>query len=165
MSVVRLFGEKIATLGAGVAIKKSVDYGFDYVLYPVALLYFGYFWGGVVMTIASVFLNLAVIRAYDWSKRDWLMLETLKELKQKSEGQGVGGFVGWVLRKGDIPSFFILSWVDDAITVTLYLRHGVNEFNGLSRRDRMIFAASTVVSNLFWILSVVSVIEIIQYLF
>jgi hypothetical protein len=165
VSAVRRFGEKLATFGAGVAIKKSLDYGFDYALYPIALIYFGYFWGGVLMTIASVFLNLAVIRAYDWSKRDWLMLETLKELKHKSEDQGVGGFVAWVLRRGDVPAFFILSWLEDAIVVTLYLRHGVNQFNGLSRRDWWIFSASTVVSNLFWILSVASVIEIFRYVF
>lgn len=163
MSVVRRFGEKLATFGVGVAIKKSLDYGFDYGLYPVALIWFGYFWGGVIMTIASVFLNLGVIRAYDWSKRDWLMLETLKELKHKSED--AGGFVGWVLGKGDIPAFFILSWIEDAIVVTLYLRHGVNQFNGLSRRDWAIFWASTIVSNLFWILSVASVIEIFRHLF
>jgi hypothetical protein len=165
VSAIRRFSEKIATFGAGVAIKKTLDYGFDYGLYPVALIYFGYLWGGVIMTIASVFLNLAVIRAYDWSQRDWLMLETLKELKHKSQDEGVGGFVGWVLRKGDAPAFFILSWIEDAIVVTLYLRHGFNQFNGLSRRDWMIFWASTVVSNLFWILSVVSVIEIIRFAF
>jgi hypothetical protein len=165
VSTVRRVSEKLATFGAGVAIKKLLDYGFDYVLYPVALIYFEYFWGGVLMTIASVFLNLAVIRAYDWSKRDWLMLETLKELKNKSEDQGVGGFVAWVLRKGDVPAFFILSWIEDAIVVTLYLRHGVNQFNGLSRRDWIVFSASTVVSNLFWILSLVSVIEIIRLWF
>lgn len=146
-------------------MKKSIDYGFDYALYPFALIYLGYFWGGVVMTIASVFLNLAVIRAYDWSKRDWLMLETLKELKHKSDDQGVSGYVGWVLRKGDVPAFFILSWIDDPITVTLYLRHGANQFNGMSRRDWIIFGAATVVSNLFWILSVVSVIEIVRIFF
>lgn len=165
VSTVRRFGEKMATFGAGVAIKKSLDYGFDYGLYPVALIWFGYFWGGIVMTIASVLVNLAVIRAYDWSKRDWLMLETLKDLKHKSEDEGVGGFVGWVLRKGDIPAFVILSWIEDAIVVTLYLRHGVNQFNGLSRRDWMIFWTSTILSNLFWILSVVSVIELFRFVF
>jgi hypothetical protein len=69
------------------------------------------------------------------------------------------------LRKGYVPAFFILSWIEDAIVVTLYLRHGVNQFNGLSRRDWMIFWASTVVSNLFWILSVVSVLELIRLVF
>lgn len=165
MSVANRIASKLATFGLGVAIKKGLDYAFDYGLYPIALIYFGYFWGGIIMTIASVFLNLAVIRAYDWTKRDWLLLETLKELKHKEQDAGAGGVVAWLLRKGDVPAFFILSWIEDAIVVTLYLRHGVNEFNGLSRRDWMIFWASTVVSNLFWILSLVSIIEIARWLF
>lgn len=117
------------------------------------------------MTIASVFLNLAVIRSYDWTRRDWLLLETLKELRHKERDSGAGGTVAWLLRRGDVPAFFILSWIEDAIVVTLYLRHGINEFNGLSRRDWMIFWASTVVSNLFWILSLASIIEVIRWLF
>ena len=165
MNAIRRIGAKLTTFGLGVAIKKSLDYGFDYALYPVALIYLGYFWGGVAMTIASVFLNLAVIRAYDWSRRDWLLLETLKELKHKSDDDGVAGFVAWMLRKGDVPAFFLLCWLEDAIVVTLYLRHGVNEFNGLSRRDWAVFWAATLVSNLFWIISVVSVIELIRGIF
>ena len=39
VSAVWRFGEKLATFGAGVAIKKTLDYGFDYALYPVALAY------------------------------------------------------------------------------------------------------------------------------
>ena len=161
----RKIGQKIGTFGLGVAIKKSLDYAFDYLLYPVVLIYLGYAWGGVVMTIASVFLNLAVIRACDGSKRDWLLLETLKGLKQQSEEEGVGGFVGWVLRKGDVAAFFILSWIDDAIVVTLYLRHGIGAYNGLARRDWMIFRAATMVSNLFWIFSVASVIAAFRLIF
>lgn len=162
MSVLQRVGERLATFGTGVAIKKSLDYGFDYGLYPLALLWLGYLWGGIVMTVASVVLNLAVIRAYDWSKRDWLLLETLKELVAKSEGHGPGGFVAFVLRKGDVPAFFILSWIEDPIVVTLYLRKGANRFNGLARRDWMIFWASTMVSNVFWILSLISVLELIR---
>ena len=156
---------KIITFGAGVAIKKGLDYGFDYVLYPIALLWFGYFWGGLLMTAASVVLNLAVIRAYDWSKKDWLLLETLKGVLDRSKGRSTGGIVSWVLQWGDVPAFFLLSWLEDSIVVTLYLRQGAHQFNGLSRRDWMIFWASTVVSNLVWILSLASIIETVRWLF
>lgn len=164
MSQIRAVGAKIATFGAGVAIKKTLDYGFDYGLYPLALLWLGYLWGGVVMTAASVVLNLAVIRAYDWSKKDWLLLETLKELKDRARGSGPRGVVSRVLQWGDVPAFFLLSWLEDAIVVTLYLRRGAHLFNGLSRRDWLIFAAATLVSNLFWILSLASIIELLRWL-
>ena len=165
MNQIKTKGAKMATFGAGVAIKRGIDYGFDYGLYPMALLWLGYFWGGVLMTAASVVLNLSVIRAYDWSKKDWLLLETLKDLKDRSDGNGASGVVSRVLQWGDIPAFFLLSWIEDSIVVTLYLRHGAHRFNGLSRRDWMIFWASTVVSNLFWIASLASVLEIIRWLF
>ena len=159
----RRYGGKLATFGAGLAIKKSLDYAFDYGIYPAALIYCGYLWGGILMTIASILINLAVILAYDLTKRDWLMLETIKELRHNSTGDG--GVISWVLHKGDLPAFFILSSVEDPLVTTLYLRHGAHLFNGLSSRDRMIFCASTVVSNLVWILSVVSVIEIFRFVF
>lgn len=165
MSLARRITEKAATFGAGMAMKKALDYGFDYLLYPAALLGFGYLWGTLVMTVLSVFLNLGVIRAYDWSKRDWFLLESLKEMKSTDGMSRSGRLVRWVLRKGDVAAFFLLSWIEDPIIVTLYLRHGSHGYNGLDRRGWSIFWASTVVSNLFWALSVVSVIEIARALF
>ena len=164
MTPLRRTGAKLATFGAGVAIKKSLDYGFDYLLYPLALLSLGYLWGGVIMTAASVVLNLATIRAYDWSKRDWLLIETIKQLRDKPSGQAARPFVHWIVQKGDLPAFFILSWIEDPIVVTLYLRHGTRRFDGLDRRSWMIFWASTFTSNLFWILSLASVIEVVRAL-
>lgn len=147
------------------AIKKSLDYGFDYALYPIALLWLGYAWGGALMTAASVVLNLATIRVYDWSRRDWLLLETIKELKDKPELSASRPVVAWIIRKGDIAAFFMLSWIEDPIVVTLYLRREAHKYNGLARRDWMIFWTSTLVSNLFWIFSLASVIEIIRAIF
>jgi hypothetical protein len=160
--LLRRIGLKAATLGAGVAIKKSLDYGFDYLLYPMALVWLGYVWGGVAMTAASVLLNLSVIRAYDWSKRDWLLLETIKELKDAPNGITARPLVRWIIGKGDVAAFFILSWIEDPIVVTLYLRRSAHQYDGLARRDWLIFWASTVVSNLFWILSLTSIIEIFR---
>jgi hypothetical protein len=156
---------KFGTFGLGVFLKKSIDYGFDYLAYPVALISFGYLWGGVVMTVLSVGLNLAVIRAYDWAKQDFLLLETLKGLQASEEDGRLHRLVVALLRRGNLVAFFLLSWVEDPIVVTLYLRKGTHLFNGLSRRDWLIFIASTLVSNLFWIVSVASVLEILSALF
>ena len=81
------------------AIKKSLDYGFDYLLYPVTLLWLGYLWGGILMTAASVVLNLATIRAYDWSRRHWLLIETIKQLRDEPEGLAAHPLVNWIVRK------------------------------------------------------------------
>ena len=105
-------------------------------------------------------LNLGVIRAYDWSRRDWLMLETIKQARDGPNFLANRPSVEWIIRRGNIAAFFVLSWIEDPIVVTLYLRHSANAFNGLARRDWVIFWASTLTSNLFWILSLASVLAI-----
>ena len=144
-----LLRERAAILGVGLTVKKSIDYGFDYVLYPIALLSFGYLWGTVAMTVASVILNLTLIRFYDWTKRDWLMLETIKGVKERSEESG-SPLVRWIAKQGDVAAFVVLSWVEDPVIVTLFLRRGSHSFNGLQGRDWVIFWSSTVLSNLMW---------------
>jgi hypothetical protein len=158
------FWPRLATFGIGLLIKKASDYVFDYLLYPAALIFLGYLWGGIVMTIASVFLNLLVIRAYDWAKRDFLLLETLKQLRTSDSTHWGKRLLAAALSKGDAVAFFILSWFEDPIVVTLYLRKGSGQFDGLSRRDWAIFGASTLVSNLMWAGSLVSLIEVYRYL-
>lgn len=154
---------RLATFGAGLLMKKAMDYAFDYLLYPAALIVLGYLWGGIVMTIASVFLNLLVIQAYDWAKRDFLLLETLKQFRAAENDHWGKRLMARVLRKGDIVAFFVLSWFEDPIVVTLYLRKDSNKFDGLSRRDWTIFWTSTLVSNLLWIGSLVSIVEVFRY--
>ena len=164
MSLPARLWPKLTTFGAGLLIKKSSDYAFDYLLYPAALIALGYLWGGIVMTIASVFLNLLVIRAYDWAKRDFLLLETLKQLRTSASTHWGKRLLAKALSRGDVVAFFVLSWFEDPIVVTLYLRKGFAKFDGLSRRDWAIFWASTLVSNLLWIGSLVSLIEVYRYL-
>ena len=157
------WAKRLSTFGIGFSIKKLLDYGFDYGLYPIALLSFGTFAGGVLMTIASIGLNIAVIRAYDWAKKDFLLLETFKEMKQQDAKGLVARQISKALRAGDAPAFFVLSWIEDPIVTTLYLRRGAHQYDGLSRRDWVIFFSSTVVSNLMWIFSLVSVFEIVKF--
>ena len=110
------------------------------------------------MTILSVFLNLLIIRAYDWSKTDWLLIETLKGLREDQSPGRWKQFIRKLLRKSDVLAFFVLCF-DDPITVTLYLRHGSHQYNGMSARDWKIFFAATVVANLYWIIGWSAVIE------
>ena len=156
---------KLATFGVGLLIKKATDYAFDYLLYPAALIVLGYLWGWIAMTIASVFLNLLVIRVYDWAKRDFLLLETLKQLRASDDAHWGKRLLAATLSKGDTAAFFVLSWFEDPIVVTLYLRKGSGKFDGLSRRDWAIFWASTIVSNLMWAGSLISLIAVYRYFF
>ena len=149
-------------VGAGLAMKQAINWPFDLILYPLMMLWLGHLWGGIVMTILSVFLNLLVIAGYDWAKTDWLLIEALKQIRDDPPSNGWRGLVGRLLRKGDVPAFFILC-ADDPITVTLYLRQGSYQFNGLSGRDWRIFLAATVVANLYWIVGWAMVIEAVHF--
>lgn len=153
------------TLAAGLVMKRVFNYPFDYVLYPFVMWRLGYVWGGLVMTFLSVFINLLIIATYDWSKTDWLLIESFKSFREgKSEGKWKRFvFVSKILRKGDVPAFFILC-LDDPITATLYLRHGVYQYNGMSRRDWKVFVAASIVANLYWIIGLAAVIEIVRRL-
>lgn len=159
---IRTLLERASILTAGLFLKRAVNYPFDYVLYPLMLLWLGYLWGGLVMILLATVLNLLIIWAYDWSKTDWLLIETLKEVRHGDSENRWQKIVRALLRKGDIPAFFVLS-LDDPVTTMLYLRHGVREYNGMSARDWWIFVASTVVSNLYWILGIAVVLESITW--
>lgn len=149
----------LSTTGIAIASKKALDYGFDYVLYPAVLLYLGYWWGGVAMTLASIMLNISIIMLYDWNQRDLLMIERLKDLRSKTLGSGRSSLLLKSVRYSNVVAFFILSVIEDPAIVTLYLRRGVYQYNGLSRSDWTIFVGSTAVANLSWILGISTLYE------
>jgi len=130
--------KKGLTFGAGLLLKWGINYPFDFLLYPVVLIWLGNIWGGLVMTVLSVILNIIIIRAYDWSQTDWLLIETLKGLRENDSKSKWQHFFYTILNKSDILAFFILCF-DDPITVTLYLRKGSAKYNGMAWRDWKIF--------------------------
>lgn len=146
---------------SGIAMKKTMEFVFDYVLYPFTLAWLGYLWGGIIMTAAAIILNILIIRAYDWAKVDWLFIEEIKSIRDNGEHVRLPRGLNWlkpVLRKGDVPAFFVLC-LDDPVTATLYLRKGSHLYNGLNRREWLIFWAANIVSNLYWIIGIAAVFE------
>ncbi len=153
-----------AQFAFGLALKKGLEYGFDYVLYPTVLVMLGYVWGGVVMTVAAVTVNILIIRAYDWAKVDWLFIEALKQARDgnaESLPKAIARLKP-ILKLGDMPALIAISVIDDPVTAVLYLRKGSHQFNGMSRRDWKIFVAANVVANIYWTLGIVTVIELFK---
>lgn len=153
---------KLGTMSVALASKKALDYGFDYALYPAALLYLGYWWGGVAMTFASVVLNIGLIRLYDWTHQDLLMIERLKDLRSKALESGRRSTLSKFLRNSDVVAFLVLSLIEDPAIATLYLRRGSHQYNSLSRSDWLVFIGSTVLANLAWIFSIGAVYEAVK---
>ncbi len=70
----------------------------------------------------------------------------------------------WLLRVGgDVIAFFALCIWEDPFITTAYLRHG--RCDGLTKRDLLIFFASVLVSNGYWIARTYAVVEVAKAAF
>lgn len=139
-------------------------YGFDFVLYPYVLYKYGTTQGWIIMTIASFLLCLLTLWFYDWSKKDWIGLETIKSLRDDGQKSELGKMTAWALQKSDPVILIFLSLKFDPLITALYMRKGASQFNGLSGRDWKIFGTSLVISNFYWGLMVLAGIDIFQWI-
>jgi hypothetical protein len=167
--------EKIATIALGNTVFYCIELFFNYIVYiPVigfASSFFGGFrgvvYGGAVMTSFSFLVCYGMLKFYDWAKVDWLGLEVAKDVRdfgpewiKKLRAKSLVGkilwwpfskiilFVLWSLKKGGVIAFFALSIYTDPFTTTVYFRKG--SFNGLAKKDWLIFVASVLIGNIYW---------------
>ena len=170
-SVLRKFDMKI--LAVGHLVFHSFDYGFDYVLYPYVIYKYGVSFGYVIMALLSAAICLVLSSLYDWLRKDWLGIETVKELveeffaelKEEAEvswrrrGKKI---LSWIFHKNIIGQFVFLSIKFDPLITTVYMRKGYHRYNGFTWRDWKIFWGSVLISNLWWTgvsLAIVSVVK------
>jgi hypothetical protein len=141
---------RIKVLGVGLLGSQAINWAFDFILYPYVLWRFGLVYGCLIMTTLSALACYLLLLFYDWSKKDWLGIEAIKELKH-NEGTGrLTRFLGKLMRRSDWLALFVLSIQFDPFITVAYLRPGSYHFNGLTRREWRLFWASTVISNLYW---------------
>ena len=138
----------ISMVAIGHTINKIWDWAFDFGLYPLVIYIFGLVWGFVVMAVLSFIICWLLMKFYDWSKRDWLGIEAIKELKQYNGPSRTGKWLGWVLRKSDPVACLLLSIQFDPFIVTVYLRRG--RFGGMNRIDWRNFMLSWLIGNAYW---------------
>ena len=141
--------KRIGIFGIGIFTNTVLDHLFDYLLYPAVLIWLGTLWGGIVMTTLSAITCYLSLLFYDWSKRDWLGIETVKGLREKELQSWWGKIINWIFRKGDLGMMIILSIHFDPFIVTAYMRHGQHQYNGMSKRDWRIFFSSLIIGNLY----------------
>jgi hypothetical protein len=163
INLTRLFDYKgrAAELTIGVAATYLINTLFDLVLYPYVIYNFGIIKGGIVMTFLSFLACIGIMKFYDWSKRDWIGIEAIKDLKGYEGEKKIGRFTSWFLKRSEPVIFIFLSIQYDPFVTTAYLRHG--KFNGMSRRDWSIFTASVVISNAYWTLAVYMGISLVEW--
>lgn len=155
--------ERLQTLTVGWIGNLLMVYGFDLVLYPYVLYVCGTIRGWFIMTWASLLICLLTLKFYDWSKKDWIGLEAVKGLRDGQAKGRLGKLTAWMLKKSDPVILVFLSVKTDPLITTLYLRQGVNQFNGFAKRDWWNFLASLIISNLYWGLIVLAGINVFQF--
>ncbi len=166
-----------ATLGIGLLGNLAITWAFDFILYPFVIVKYGLLIGAPIMTVFSFLICYTIILFYDFTKKDWLGIETLKGLEEfapKAVPKNLFGrllvtvfnFVGewtaWFMRKSDILLMIILSIRFDPFITVVHIRHGAHQYNGLSKRDWKVFIISLIIGNTYWALAVYMGITIVE---
>lgn len=158
---------------------------YDDVLYPLVIYKWGALVGGGAMAVTASAICLVMLWWYERSSHDWLGVNVVEDIKAKGEGwvskldtkaqeslvwsllrivlylpARLFLVVLWATKKNDVLAFFALNIFQDPFVTTIFLRHG--RFDGLKKRDWMIFSASLVFSNGYWIARNVALIEVIK---
>ena len=142
--------ERAAVLGVGLVGNQAIVWAFDFLLYPFVMWRFGLLHGCVIMMLLSALMCYLTLLFYDWSKKDWLGIETLKDLRETESQNRFGQLLGSLMRRSDWLALLVLSIKFDAFIAVAYLQHGSYRFNGLSRREWRLFWVSVLISNLYW---------------
>lgn len=156
---IKKFNLRILALGHFVF--HSLNYGFDYVLYPFVIYKYGPLYGGIVMGALAASICLIISWVYDFLKRDWLGIEAVKqlvedffneekEIAKKLWKKKAKKFLGWIFHKNKTGQFLFLSIQFDPLITVIYMRNGSHLYNGFSLRDWKIFWGSVLVSNAWW---------------
>ena len=153
---------KVLLWTSGIGSYYVLTWIYDYVVVSFLLWKFELIKGGIMVFILSSIVDLLTLKFYDWFKKDWLALETLKDLQTHK------GFVGKVFTfvhdKTAVVSVILLSFVVNPFVITTYMRKGAFEYNGMTKRDWIIFVSSSVISNGYWIIIVGCGVEIVKYI-
>jgi hypothetical protein len=145
--------EKIGILGIGHLVNALIVYGFDYLIYPYVVVKFGMLKGGFVMALISLMTCWLTILFYDTSKKDWLGIEMLKEVKIYKGGSTMRKWISKMVNQSEVLTLIVLSTQFDPFVTTAYMRRGIREYNGMGKRDWVIFLSSWVISNTYWIVA------------
>lgn len=155
--------KRCAEFATGFLTWKAFDYAFDYALYPFVIWKLGPWAGGAIMALASLVFCLLLLRLYDRLCRDWLGLEFVKGLRHYAGPSRGRRVLAWLVARGDGAAFLVLSVKYDPFITTAYLRR--EAYSGMTRRDRVIFLGSWLVSNGLWIAVCYGGVSLLRFLF
>jgi hypothetical protein len=122
---------------------------FDWVAYPLVMCTYGNWQGAVIMALAAIPFNYALIKGYDSIGIDLLGIEALKEFQSTEHESWHKRLLKKVLSRGKIGTFIFMS-LYDPIPATLYIRQGTRSYKGLVGNDWWWFGVSNIIANASW---------------
>ena len=155
------FSRRLGLWFSGVSIYYWGSWLYDYLFVSFILWKYGNITGGSIVMFASMLLDLGTLVFYDWFKKDWLALEALKETENKQ--RRLGTVIQWLHDKGAIVTIVVLSILTTPFIATAFMRKGANRYDGMQTRDAIVFIASSLISNLYWIVIVGSGVSLAKY--
>ena len=137
---------------SAIGLYAAVNWIIDYVLYPLTIWYFGLLKGGALLAITLFIFDFLSVRFYDWAKADWLAIEYTKQSLQSGYFARFGNLFKNKYRHVWISLCVIfLSMKFNPFIVTILMRNGAYTYSGLARRDWIIFVASHLIGQFYWI--------------
>ena len=156
--------KRIGALGIGLLANQAMVWAFNFALYPFVIWKFGLLMGAGIMVLLSFLVCYGTMLFYDWAKKDWLGIETIKDVRQGKTSTMLGRLSSWALTKSDPVVMLFLSIKFDPFITTTYMRQGSHQYNGLSVRDWRIFVGSLLIGNIYWTLAMFTGVSILEWL-
>lgn len=156
--------KKISIVGAGLLGTEVVNHAFDFIMYPLAIGFFGPLKGGGIMMVLALSLNYILILGYHKTKQDWFGFEWLALKKEEESKTFLGKILCLILHFGHWPAFLFLCW-EDPFKAFIFVRGRKASGFRFSKGDWFWFFLSNFIGNLIWILIISGVIEVIKGLF
>lgn len=157
--------KRIQEIGLGLFAWETVNFIFDWIFYPFAILVWGIELGGIIGTVIAIAVNAFVFWLYDYMRVDWLGAHALRQLEDKENKSNLEKLATWLGKKKiawweKIASplvFITLTLPIDPVIVAIHYRR--KHFSGVGVRDWMLLVSATLAANLWWILKIGVVIE------
>ncbi len=148
--------KKARRIFTGFGFKILLDYGYDWLIYPLIMWYFGTWLGGLIAAIGAMTICFTLLMFYERQKKDWLGAGTLDEVLIfvnawiGNNPKGIFRLISWGLKNSKVFSFFFMSIFRDPFETLVFLRRGRFE-QKLNWKDYGLFFLSGVIGNIYWI--------------
>jgi hypothetical protein len=141
--------KRVGILLVGLIVNELTVLILDNTLYPYVMGTQGFLNGLHMMLWTSILICLLTLKFYDWSRKDWIGIETLKEAREFGNSKA-NRLIAKFLKRSKWVQLVVLSIVQDPFVTTVFLREGAHEYGKMTKEDWKYFFTSVLISNGFW---------------